>query len=224
MSELERTTLYWPRGLLFWERRAKYAEGQLLNGDRHGRWVFWYRNGKKQLEGEYTKGKKTGTWVKWDERGVRITEGEFLYGKMHGRWTDWYVNGQKTLESHWVHGKRDGNWTWWSMQGDMQKVETYDHRREPDRGYSIHTDLEAREIIRQIQKRNLQRSWEKLVGSFVGNLVKPWHIACWLLVFVLAFGLIHAKTPWRGAALAGIVALCVTSMVAWISDGKRNGK
>jgi hypothetical protein len=46
MSEPERIALYWQRGLVFWERRAKYAEGQLLSGDRHGRWVFWYKNGK----------------------------------------------------------------------------------------------------------------------------------------------------------------------------------
>ena len=222
MSESEEITLYWPKGLLFWKHRAKYARGQLLDEKRHGRWAFWYKSGQKQLEGEYIKGKKTGTWVKWDERGAKTTEGEFLHGKMHGRWTDWYVNGQKAHESHWLYGKRDGKWTWWTMDGAVEKTEIYDHRRETDQGYSIHTDLEAREIVRKIQKGNLQRHWEMLVGRSIGALVKPWHIACWVLVFIPAFGLIHAKTPWRGAALAAIVALGVTSVVAWTFDSKEH--
>jgi hypothetical protein len=194
----------------------------MLDGKRDGRWTFWYKTGQKQLEGEYIKGKKTGIWVKWDERGAKTTEGEFLHGKMHGRWTDWYVNGQRAQESHWLHGKRNGTWTSWSMNGAVEKVADYDHHREADRGYSIHTDLEAREIVRQIQKGNLQRNWEMLVGRSIGTLVKPWHIACWVLAFIPAFGLIHAKTPWRGAVLAGIVALGITSVLAWTLDSKEH--
>ena len=218
MLNPEKIALYWPKGRLFWERKAKYAEGQMLDGKREGRWIFWYKTGQKQLEGEYIKGKKTGIWVKWDERGAKITEGEFLHGKMHGRWTDWYVNGQKAQESHWLHGKRDGKWTWWTMDGAVKKTEICDHRREADQGYSIHTDLEAREIVRKIQKGKLQRNWEMLVGRSIGALVKPWHIACWVLVFIPVFGLIHAKTPWRRAVLAGIVALGITSVVVWTFD------
>ena len=224
MSEPEKTTLHWPRGVFIWQRRAKYAEGQLLDGKRHGKWAFWYKHGQKQLEGEYIKGKKTGIWVKWNERGAKITEGEFLHGKMHGMWTDWYVNGQKAQESHWLHGKRDGKWTWWSSQGAVEKAENYDHRHEIDRGYSIHTDLEAKEIVRQVQQRNLQRNWEMLVGKSVGALVKPWHIACWVFVFIPAFSLIPAKTPWRGAAFASIVALGITSVLAWTFDGKKDNE
>ena len=218
MSNPERITLYWPKGLLFWKRKAKYAEGRMPDGKRDGRWMFWYKTGQKQLEGEYIKGKKTDIWVKWDECGAKIAEGEFLHGKMHGRWTDWYVNGQRAQESHWLHGKRDGTWTSWSMNGAVEKVQDYDHRREADQGYSIHTDLEAREIVRQIQRGKLQRNWERLVGRSIGALVKPWHIACWVLIFIPAFGLIHAKTPWRGAVLAGIVALGITSVAAWTFD------
>lgn len=222
MPEPVKTILYWPRGLLFWRRRVKYAEGCLFDGERHGRWVFWYKSGQRQLEGEYAKGKKTGTWVKWDACGAKTTEGEFLHGKMHGNWTDWYVNGQKALESHWVHGRRDGKWTWWNVDGNVKKAEVYDHRHEADRHYSIHTDRETSEIVHRIHKENLQRNWERLVGRFVGSLVKPWHIACWVLIFVLTVKLLHAKTPWRGVALAGIVALGVTSVIAWTFDRKRH--
>ena len=221
MSEPEKVTLYWPRGPFFWLPKAKYAVGHTLNGKRHGKWIFWYKTGEKQMEGEYLNGQKTGMWTQWNESGAKITEGTFLHDKMHGVWTDWYRNGQRAQESHWFYGKRDGKWTRWTLSGELEAVENHDHRTEQDRGYSLHTDRETKEILREMQKRSLQRNWEMLVGKSVASLVKPWHIACWILFFVVAFGLIKAGTAWRSAALAGIVALAVTSLLAWRSD-KRN--
>ena len=86
---------------------------------------------------------------------------------------------------------------------------------------SLHTDFEARDIVRQIQKSRQQRSWERLVGRFVAGLVKPWHVAFWILVFSLAFGLIPAKTPWRGLGLAAIIAFFLTSLAVWTFDKKQ---
>ena len=215
MSEAEKVTLYWHRGPFFWLPRARYAAGHLLNGKRHGKWIFWYKSGRKQLEGEYLNGQKTGLWTKWNERGDRITEGTFLHDKMHGLWTDWHGNGQKAQESHWFYGKRDGKWTRWTSSGEVEGVKKYDHRKEQDRRYSIYTDRETEEILRNMQKKSFQRNWEMLVGKSIASLVKPWHIACWVLFFVIAFGLIKAGTPWRSAALAAIVALAMTSLIAW---------
>jgi hypothetical protein len=221
MSETEETILYWPKGLCFWKPRAKYAQGMMHNGKRHGKWSFWYKDGQRQLEGEYANGQKTGPWVKWDECGTKIVEGEFLYGKMHGKWTDWYVNGQKAQESHWNLGKRDGRWTSWNVHGSLESATDYDHRHEQDKGYSLHTDFEARDIVRQIQRGRQQRHWERLVGRTVASLVKPWHVALWVLVFVSAFGLIPARTAWRGLALAVIIAFFLTSLAVWAFDRKQ---
>ena len=218
MPEPREITLYWAKGLCVWCPRGIYAEGFLLEGQRHGKWVFWYRNGKKQLEGEYVRGKKTGTWTKWREEGARITEGEFLYGKMHGTWTDWHGNGQKALESHWVMGKQDGKWAYFRVDGSLEKTVGYDHKLEEDKCYTIHTDLEATQLVRTIQRRSLHKSWENLVGTSIASIVKPWHIACWVLVFVPALSVIRTKTPWRGAVLAGILALLITSLLAWGLD------
>lgn len=223
MSEPERVTLYWPQGPFFWKPRVKYAEGgALLNGERHGTWTFWYKNGQKQLHGEYAAGKKTGLWTKWDQNGAKITQGTFLQGKMHGKWVDWYANGQRAQKSFWVYGKRDGTWTQWQLNGDVKKTEKHDHRSEKDRGYSLHTDRETEEIIRSIQRKRLHRNWENLVGKTVARFVKPWQIACWVIFFLASFILINARTPWRSAGLAGIVALFMTSLMVWIYDRKRN--
>jgi hypothetical protein len=210
MTQLEKTALYWPKGLYFWRARTKYAQGCLLDKERQGRWVFWYVSGQKQLEGEYLKGKKTGYWTKWAENG----------SKMHGRWIDWHGNGQKALESQWVMGKRDGKWLYWAVDGSLEKTETYDHRFEKDRGYSIHTDLETKEIIQEIQRGNLDRNWERLVGKFVAHRVKPWQIACWVLIFVPTLGLTRSKTPQHDVAFAAILALLVTGFLAWSLDKK----
>jgi hypothetical protein len=223
MSELEKVTLYRPRGLAFWRPKVKYAEGCLAEGERHGQWLFWHANGQKQLEGAYIKGKKDGTWTKWNDRGSKISEGSFLYGKMNGLWTDWHGNGQKAQESHWQMGKRDGQWTLWNKQGDMEETSTFDHRLEKDRGYSIHTDLEAKDLVREIQRKALQHNWEGVVGRTVAGFVKPWHIACWLLLFIAAYSLIEAKTVWRSVGLAGITAFVITSLLAWTLDNKNNG-
>ncbi|MBW2317165.1 MAG: hypothetical protein JRF24_00500 [Deltaproteobacteria bacterium] len=218
--EIEKITLYWPKGLRFWMRSAVYAEGYLLEGERHGDWIFWYRNGIKQLEGQYVKGKKNGLWRKWVENGVKITEGEFLYGKMHGKWTDWYENGQKALDSHWIIGKKDGHWNYWEMVGSLKKSETYNYLTEKEQLYSIHTDLEAKQIVRNIQREALQKNWERTVGRTIANLVKPWHIACWVLVFISVIGLMQEKHQWRGIGLAVILASVITSLVVWGLDGR----
>jgi hypothetical protein len=211
----EKATLYWPKGVFFWRRKARYAEGYLVERIRHGRWVFWYRSGQRQLEGEYEMGRKTGTWVKWTENGAKITEGEFFSDKMHGRWTDWYENGQKAVESRWYMGKRDGKWTYWDTDGALKEVRTYDYRYEEDKGYSIHTDLEAKELVHQIQRENVDRTWESLTGRFVASLVKPWQVACWVLIFIPTFSLIKNTTPWRAATLAAILAFLLTSLLTW---------
>jgi hypothetical protein len=223
--KMEKIILYWPKGLRFWRQRVKYAEGDLLEGKRHGKWVFCYRSGQKQLEGQYAKGKKTGLWVKWAESGERLSEGGFQYDRMHGMWTDWHGNGQRALQSHWVMGKRDGKWTYWGANGSLKTMEHYDHRSEEDKGYSIHTDLEERQIMRKVQIDRVNRNWQGLVGKPVARLVKPWHVACWILIFIPIFALTRAGRPWRGAALAGMLAFLITSALAWGFDKKEhNGR
>ena len=216
--EIEKITLSWPKGLYFWKRNMVYAEGYLLEDERHGNWIFWYKNGTKQLEGQYVKGRKHGVWRKWAENGVKITEGEFLYGKMHGIWTDWYKNGQKALDSRWMMGKKDGLWNYWEMSGSLKKSETYNHITEKEQICSIYTNLEAKEIVKNIQREALQKNWERTVGKTIARLVKPWQIACWLLVFVLVIGLMQEKSQWRSVALAAMLASVITSLLVWSLD------
>ena len=49
MFRHEKSVLYWPKGLFLWRRAAKYAEGHLVEGKRHGKWMFWYKSGQSTL-------------------------------------------------------------------------------------------------------------------------------------------------------------------------------
>ncbi|MBW2266779.1 MAG: hypothetical protein JRF28_11590 [Deltaproteobacteria bacterium] len=106
------------------------------------------------------------------------------------------------------------------MVGSLKKSETYNHITEKEQLYSIHTDLEAKQIVRNIQREALQKNWERTVGRTIANLVKPWHIACWVLVFISVIGLMQEKHQWRGIGLAVILASVITSLVVWGLDGR----
>jgi hypothetical protein len=133
---------------------------------------------------------------------------------------EWHPNGEKSRESYWVVGKKDGRWTYWQPDGSFDRTETYDYRKEPVQDRTVCTDLEARRMVRQIQREALHRNWEKMVGRPIANLIKPWHIACWVLFFVVGLGLAQDGSTARTMGLAAILALSVTSLLAWLFDGK----
>ena len=56
-------------------------EGNYIDGEKHGKFTFWYKNG--QVEEEYT----------------------YKYGKLDGKGTFWYKNGQKKEELNWKNGE-----------------------------------------------------------------------------------------------------------------------
>lgn len=219
-SDMEDVVLYWPKGLFFWKPKRIYARGGRQSGKREGRWVFWYRSGAKQLEGEYLNGKKHGVWTKWWETGAKWTEGVCVRGKMDGKWTEWHANGEKARESHWVMGKKDGQWTYWRPDGSLERTETYDHRLEEVQQLTVCTDLDARNMVKQIQKAAVNRNWEKMVGKPIADLVKPWHIACWVLIFVVGVGVSQGESKLRGVGLAALLAFSATFLIAWVTKDR----
>lgn len=43
--------------------------GKTINGERVGRWYFYYENGLPYLYGSYIDGKEVGLWYEWYENG-----------------------------------------------------------------------------------------------------------------------------------------------------------
>ena len=69
-----------------WDRGTKTQEtiGRLLEGKRHGQWVFRDKDGGV-AEGSYVEGRRHGHWV-YRTAGGRVQEGPYVEGKRHGRW------------------------------------------------------------------------------------------------------------------------------------------
>jgi len=51
-------------------------EGYTVDGQRHGRWVFWYRGKepRKRMEGDFDRGRTAGKWTFWSDDGKQKRE------------------------------------------------------------------------------------------------------------------------------------------------------
>lgn len=215
MTASEIKTVYRPKGICFWQRRRKYAEGPVVNGKKEGKWVYWYQNGQKQMEGEYIEGKKNGTWLKWHENGKKQIEGEFIKDAMHGRWTCWYGSGQKQMDGSRVYGKKDGTWTYWkespgSDEPVIEKVEAHDHRAEKKHDSIMLTDMELKRMISQRFREIRQGEWERMVGRPIGRIVKRWHALFFVLALIPVYAVMEPYFGWRALPLAVAITVVAT--------------
>jgi antitoxin component YwqK of YwqJK toxin-antitoxin module len=54
------------------------SKNQLLkSGKRHGKWKFYYRNGKTKAVGKYADGELDGFWEWWRENGQPLQANAF---------------------------------------------------------------------------------------------------------------------------------------------------
>lgn len=73
--------------------------GNLEEGSRVGRFVWWHQNGVKQSMGSYNaQGQKSGQWVWWHENGMKSIMGQYKEDEPDGLWRQWDENGQQTRE------------------------------------------------------------------------------------------------------------------------------
>lgn len=82
----EYVTEYYPTGI-------KKIEGKLINGQRHGRWVYYYENGFIWSEGKYVHGKRKGYSVVYYENGRKKLAGEYKNDQKVGQWQVWNEDG-----------------------------------------------------------------------------------------------------------------------------------
>lgn len=93
---------------------------------RHGHWIWWYKDGGKHLEGDYDRDQPVGLHVWWHPNGQKMTEGEYEGGLETGRWVWWHANGQKMTEGTFQDGKQMGKWVRWSAQGKVEDSRDFD--------------------------------------------------------------------------------------------------
>ena len=77
----------------------KWKEGYILaNGDRHGIWTYWHKNGEKQQVRRYRNGWEVGYSDKWYANGQKEWEGVYTYDGQPVRWTWWNADGSVNQE------------------------------------------------------------------------------------------------------------------------------
>ena len=80
--------------LSFWDNMEKQAEGDLVNGLRHGLWTGYERNtGKKQSEADYTNGVENGSYAVYNYNGTPRIIGQYSNGQPTGEWSFYDQDG-----------------------------------------------------------------------------------------------------------------------------------
>tara|TARA_Y100001968_G_scaffold160651_1_gene146904 strand:+ start:412 stop:1191 length:780 start_codon:yes stop_codon:yes gene_type:complete len=70
-------------------------EGNYKDGIRHGRWVWYHKNGIVNIEGNYTDGLQDGKWMWCYVDGPPMKKGSFSDGECSGDWTFYESTGIK---------------------------------------------------------------------------------------------------------------------------------
>ena len=80
------------------------CEVEYKDGERHGEWSLWYKNGRKMFERHYKDGMKHGWFRAWDVNGQIRVEREYKDGKAHGTWSAIDEKGTIMARTHYSRG------------------------------------------------------------------------------------------------------------------------
>jgi antitoxin component YwqK of YwqJK toxin-antitoxin module len=83
-------------------------------------------NGINHSNGFIFNGQKVGKWTWWYENGQIKQEGIFKAGKFNGKWTFWYANGQTKLEGIYKDDERNGWVKLWHKNGQISEEGLYE--------------------------------------------------------------------------------------------------
>lgn len=81
-----------------------------------------YSNGVKKLEGELVNGERHGTWKFYFENGFVWSEGKYWYGKRKGHSTVFYPSGKVQIEGTYKNDIKIGNWKLYDKDGSLNKT------------------------------------------------------------------------------------------------------
>jgi len=85
-----------------------YKTKKLLPEDRTGKFVYYYKNGKKMSEGEFEGKNRVGDWKFWYNDGSIKREGKYDVGEMVGDWIGYHIEGNVKSKMTYVDGNKHG--------------------------------------------------------------------------------------------------------------------
>jgi antitoxin component YwqK of YwqJK toxin-antitoxin module len=87
----------------------------------------WYQNGQAKMIGNLEEGLRVGRFVWWHENGVKQSMGSYdAQGNKVGQWTWWHKNGMKSIVGQYKDDQPDGLWRQWDENGVQTREKTFD--------------------------------------------------------------------------------------------------
>jgi len=92
------TTIYRPDG-------TKSAEGAVIDGHRHGEWLFFDEGGTETWRGRYVTGMEQGLWTLSAPDGSLVAEGQMVNGQRDGVWKERDLRTNRIVELDYSNGE-----------------------------------------------------------------------------------------------------------------------
>ena len=95
--------------------------GEYVAGQREGRWVHRFADGRVRSEMEYVGGELTGPVTWYRSAGVLLQKGACVGDEKHGFWQRWTAAGVLIDEGEFDHGTKTGEWVYYAPDGSVKK-------------------------------------------------------------------------------------------------------
>ncbi len=101
------------------------GEGNLVNYQEEGHWIYKNKNVQIIMEGDFISGKKVGTWTTYFDNGSveRITE--YKDGIKDGHYVEHYKNGVVKIVAEYENNLKEGIWLKYNSENKLQEKGEY---------------------------------------------------------------------------------------------------
>ncbi|GEM_PF-3521386 len=108
ISRVKYLDIYGNEYLFRSSKGAILAKGKYLNGNKTGKWIYYYQNGNIKSLGHYKKSQKTGRWREYHDNGEIENDGWYRKNVRHKVWLNYNENGELIHKSKYSKGNLIG--------------------------------------------------------------------------------------------------------------------
>lgn len=126
--------------------------GAMHKGVFHGKWTFYYANGKEKARKYFDKGRPVGHWESYAENGqLSMVEQYNADGEKHGEYKTYTSEGKPIVSGRYEDGYKVGAWTWNHPEGKGTFTRNYTKppKAKIDKTKVNITSMEQAEAVRQ---------------------------------------------------------------------------
>ena len=103
-------------------KQQKNAESKEYTPPTREQYVEHYPSGIKKVEGELIDGKRHGKWIFYYDNGFIWSEGQYRHGIREGYSLVYYKNGKKKISGQYKKNLRYGEWKVYEQDGSLVKA------------------------------------------------------------------------------------------------------